>query len=95
MEGCSQVLQLLRGALHPRRRGQPPFDDVLTEVAGLADQGVKEVTLLGQNVNAYRGAMGDTAEIADFALLLEYVARSRASSASATPPATRTSSRSA
>jgi tRNA-2-methylthio-N6-dimethylallyladenosine synthase len=47
---------------------------VLVEVAGLADQGVKEVTLLGQNVNAYRGAMGDTAEIADFALLLEYVA---------------------
>jgi tRNA-2-methylthio-N6-dimethylallyladenosine synthase len=42
-------------------------------VAGLADQGVKEVTLLGQNVNAYRGRMGDTAEIADFALLLEYV----------------------
>jgi tRNA-2-methylthio-N6-dimethylallyladenosine synthase len=48
-------------------------DDVLVEVAGLADQGVKEVTLLGQNVNAYRGRMGDTHEIADFALLLEYV----------------------
>jgi len=46
---------------------------VLVEVAGLAAQGVKEVTLLGQNVNAYRGRMGDTAEIADFALLLEYV----------------------
>jgi tRNA-2-methylthio-N6-dimethylallyladenosine synthase len=43
-------------------------------VAQLATQGVKEITLLGQNVNAYRGAMGDTAEIADFALLLEYVA---------------------
>ena len=51
-----------------------PFEDVLTEVAGLADQGVKEITLLGQNVNAYRGRMGQTAEIADFALLLEYVA---------------------
>jgi tRNA-2-methylthio-N6-dimethylallyladenosine synthase len=60
---------------------------VLTEVAGLADQGVKEVTLLGQNVNAYRGPMGDSGEIADFALLLEYVPTSPASSASATPPA--------
>jgi tRNA-2-methylthio-N6-dimethylallyladenosine synthase len=46
---------------------------VLTEVADLADRGVKEVTLLGQNVNAYRGRMGD-GETADFALLLEYVA---------------------
>src|SRR5690606_23427052 len=50
-----------------------PFDDVLMEIADLADQGVKEVTLLGQNVNAYRGPMGDSAEIADFAMLLEYV----------------------
>ena len=47
---------------------------MLTEVAGLADQSVKEVTLLGQNVNAYRGKMGSTDEIADFALLIEYVA---------------------
>jgi tRNA-2-methylthio-N6-dimethylallyladenosine synthase len=46
---------------------------VLTEVAGLADQGVREVNLLGQNVNAYRGAMGAAGEVADFALLLEYV----------------------
>ena len=53
-----------------------PFDDVLTEVADLADQGVMEVTLLGQNVNAYRGPMQRRAsgEIADFATLLEYVA---------------------
>ncbi|MBV8157397.1 MAG: MiaB/RimO family radical SAM methylthiotransferase, partial [Dyella sp.] len=51
-----------------------PFEDVLAEVAGLAEQGVREVTLLGQNVNAYRGAMGGTSEIADFALLIEYVA---------------------
>jgi tRNA-2-methylthio-N6-dimethylallyladenosine synthase len=43
------------------RRCQRPFDDVLVEIAGLADQGVKEVTLLGQNVNAYRGPMGGTA----------------------------------
>jgi tRNA-2-methylthio-N6-dimethylallyladenosine synthase len=60
----------------PYTRGEEvhrPLDDVLTEVAGLAAQGVKEVTLLGQNVNAYRGRMGGTAEIADFALLLEYV----------------------
>ena len=61
----------------PYTRGEEvsrPFEDVLVEIAGLADQGVKEVTLLGQNVNAYRGAMGDSGEIADFALLIEYVA---------------------
>ena len=74
MEGCSKYCSY---CVVPYTRGEEvsrPFDDVLTEVAGLADQGVKEVTLLGQNVNAYRGTMGDTAEIADFALLLEYVA---------------------
>jgi tRNA-2-methylthio-N6-dimethylallyladenosine synthase len=61
----------------PYTRGEEvsrPFDDVLAEVAGLAEQGVHEVTLLGQNVNAYRGTMGADAEIADFALLIEYVA---------------------
>ncbi|MGO3742389.1 tRNA (N6-isopentenyl adenosine(37)-C2)-methylthiotransferase MiaB [Kerstersia sp.] len=73
MEGCSKycsfcVVPYTRGAEVSR-----PFDDVLVEIADLADQGVREVTLLGQNVNAYRGAMGDTDEIADFALLLEYV----------------------
>ncbi len=74
MEGCSKYCSY---CVVPYTRGEEvsrPFDDVLVEVAGLAGQGVKEVTLLGQNVNAYRGTMGGTAEIADFALLLEYVA---------------------
>ena len=73
MEGCSKycsycVVPYTRGEEVSRR-----FEDVLTEVAGLAAQGVKEIMLLGQNVNAYRGAM-DNGEVADFALLLEYVA---------------------
>jgi tRNA-2-methylthio-N6-dimethylallyladenosine synthase len=73
MEGCSKycsycVVPYTRGEEVSRR-----FEDVLTEVAGLAAQGVKEITLLGQNVNAYRGEMAD-GEIADFALLIEYVA---------------------
>ncbi len=74
MEGCSKYCSY---CVVPYTRGEEvsrPLDDVLVEVAGLAGQGVKEVTLLGQNVNAYRGAMGGTADIADFALLLEYVA---------------------
>jgi len=74
MEGCSKYCSY---CVVPYTRGEEvsrPFEDVLTEIAGLADQGVKEVTLLGQNVNAYRGRMGDTSEIADFALLIEYVA---------------------
>jgi tRNA-2-methylthio-N6-dimethylallyladenosine synthase len=74
MEGCSKYCSY---CVVPYTRGEEvsrPFEDVLVEVAGLAEQGVKEVNLLGQNVNAYRGKMGDTDEIADFALLLEYVA---------------------
>ncbi|MEJ5989662.1 tRNA (N6-isopentenyl adenosine(37)-C2)-methylthiotransferase MiaB [Ramlibacter sp. PS3R-8] len=74
MEGCSKYCSY---CVVPYTRGEEvsrPFDDVLVEVAGLADQGVKEVTLLGQNVNAYRGKMSNTADIADFALLIEYVA---------------------
>jgi tRNA-2-methylthio-N6-dimethylallyladenosine synthase len=73
MEGCSKycsycVVPYTRGEEVSRR-----FEDVLTEVAGLAAQGVKEITLLGQNFNDYRGEMAD-GEIADFALLIEYVA---------------------
>ena len=80
MEGCSKYCSY---CVVPYTRGEEvhrPLDDVLAEVAGLVAQGVKEVTLLGQNVNAYRGrmsvmgVMGDADEIADFALLIESVA---------------------
>jgi tRNA-2-methylthio-N6-dimethylallyladenosine synthase len=80
MEGCSKFCSF---CIVPYTRGEEvsrPFDDVLTEVAGLAAQGVREVTLLGQNVNAYRGAMSGSGqapageEAADLALLIEYIA---------------------
>ncbi len=73
MEGCSKYCSF---CVVPYTRGEEvsrPFDDVLTEVADLADQGVRELTLLGQNVNAWRGRLPD-GEDGDFALLLEYVA---------------------
>ena len=79
MEGCSKYCSF---CVVPYTRGEEvsrPLEDVLVEVAGLAAQGVREVTLLGQNVNAYRGFSGETRddgtpESADFAMLLEYVA---------------------
>jgi tRNA-2-methylthio-N6-dimethylallyladenosine synthase len=73
MEGCSKYCSF---CVVPYTRGEEvsrPFDDVITEVVELAEQGVREVNLLGQNVNAYRGVMHDT-HIADLALLIEYVA---------------------
>jgi tRNA-2-methylthio-N6-dimethylallyladenosine synthase len=80
MEGCSKYCSY---CVVPYTRGEEvnrPFEDVLVEIAGLADQGVKEVNLLGQNVNAWRARMGgntgvatDGGEMADFATLLEYV----------------------
>jgi len=74
MEGCSKYCSY---CVVPYTRGEEvsrPLDDVLAEVAGLADQGVKEVTLLGQNVNAYRGPRGATSEFADLAMLIEFIA---------------------
>ncbi|QIK37527.1 tRNA (N6-isopentenyl adenosine(37)-C2)-methylthiotransferase MiaB [Caldichromatium japonicum] len=73
MEGCSKYCTY---CIVPYTRGPEvsrPFDDVIAEVATLAEQGVREVNLLGQNVNAYRGTMADGSE-ASLALLIRYVA---------------------
>ncbi len=72
MEGCSKYCSY---CVVPYTRGEEvsrPLGDVLTEIAVLADQGVKEINLLGQNVNAYLGVVDDGG-IADFALLIEYI----------------------
>ena len=73
MEGCSKYCSF---CVVPYTRGEEvsrPFDDLIAEVASLAAQGVREVTLLGQNVNAYRGTMHD-GESADLALLVSWIA---------------------
>ena len=75
MEGCSKYCTF---CVVPYTRGEEvsrPFEDVLTEVADLADLGVREITLLGQNVNAYRGRLANAGEIADLATLIETIAQ--------------------
>ena len=74
MEGCSKYCSF---CIVPYTRGEEvsrPFADILTEIAELTAQGVKEVTLLGQNVNAYRGVMDDNGTIADLSDLIETIA---------------------
>jgi len=75
MEGCSKYCTF---CVVPYTRGTEvsrPLDDVLAECAHLVEQGVREITLLGQNVNAYRGPMGNSGELCDLALLITYLAR--------------------
>ena len=73
MEGCSKYCTF---CVVPYTRGEEisrPFDDIIGEIAELAEQGVREVNLLGQNVNSYRGEMHN-GDIADLAMLIHYVA---------------------
>lgn len=74
MEGCSKYCSY---CVVPYTRGEEisrPFDDIIKEVAGLTQQGVKEIHLLGQNVNDYRGSI-NSGDMADLALLIEYIAK--------------------
>ena len=74
MEGCSKYCSF---CVVPYTRGEEvsrPVDDVMQEVLSLADQGVREINFLGQNVNSYRGRLGDDEEPADLAELLHYAA---------------------
>lgn len=83
VEGCTAFVSIMEGCskyctfcVVPYTRGEEvsrPFDDVIAEIASLADQGVREVNLLGQNVNAYQGEMHD-GRIADLAELITFVA---------------------